>query len=234
VRRRAFLLLALLGGAARAGRIAVISVRNRPAVELARMIRPLLNPGDALNVAGNALILRTDPDTARQVEELVRRLDRPAADLLITVRRVLRGRHSTRAARGGVNVCCGDFRLQASVPMDEGAAVQAWGHEHTVETAREQPVRTMEGSPVLLRGAGELEATAHLVGDGGVQLTIRSLGRHGEAGMDTVVSGRLGQWITLGGITEHETDTSTGILTGSRHAAAREEIIQVRVDRASP
>lgn len=233
--RRRFLALAFLMPARPApADISIIAVRHRRAQDLLPVLRPLLGPGDALTASGGDLVLRADPATAREIEALARRLDRPPVELLITVRRIARRHLSGNAVRGGVNLEAGDLRLGVDRPVEGGVAARARAHASTMEGAREQAVRTLEGRPVLLRGAGELEATVRLPGGEGVHLTIRSLGRPGETALDTVVTGRLGQWITLGGVGERRTRHSAGLLEHARGRHEDEDVVQVRVDRVNP
>lgn len=82
------LLLAALGGtaiAAAGDRLEIIELRNRPAEEVIPLVRPLLQPQDALTGTGYQLIIRAAPDRIREVRELVRQLDQAQKNLLVTV-----------------------------------------------------------------------------------------------------------------------------------------------------
>lgn len=82
------LLLAALGGtaiAAAGDRLEIIELRNRPAEEVIPLVRPLLQPQDALTGTGYQLIIRAAPERIREVRELVRQLDQAQKNLLVTV-----------------------------------------------------------------------------------------------------------------------------------------------------
>ena len=234
--RRTFLLLwtTVWAAISAAGDISVIPLHHRMAAEVLPVIRPLLGPEDALSASGQDLILRADPGTAARIRALIRRIDKAPANLLITVRRTPQTTGAHRAFGAGVQIESGDLRLQAGAPDGPGVTVQGQSRDRVRRVWREQPVRAVEGVPALLRGAGELEVIAQLTGGDRVELTVRSAGPRGESELDTVVTGHLGQWITLGGIRERRMRTDRGLLQWDVQRTEQRELVQVRVDRLEP
>jgi type II secretory pathway component GspD/PulD (secretin) len=66
----------------------IIHLKHRLAVEIMPVIRPLLAPEDALTSRDNQIILRTDARTLAEIKKLLQTLDRPARNVLITVRNI--------------------------------------------------------------------------------------------------------------------------------------------------
>ncbi len=215
----------------RADAITTIPVERRPAGELIPILRPLLGPDDALTASGSTLILRTDPDTAAQVQALVRQLDRPPASLLIRVRRASLETTQRQGIRAGVRLESGDVRFEAGAAVEHGVSVTAQRRERSTAAPREHAIRTVEGVPTLLQGAGEVEATVRLTGADRMQIALRSTGARGGAALDTIIAGRLGEWLTVGGVADRAVETRHGILERGSGASRRSETIQIRVDR---
>ena len=82
------LLFSLLSAQAYAGdSIEVIPLKSRSAEELMPLIRPLLDPSEALSGTGYQLIVRATPERQDEIRALIAQLDQAAKQLRISVRR---------------------------------------------------------------------------------------------------------------------------------------------------
>ena len=78
-------LLLLLASTAQADSITTIQLQNRPAVEVIPIVKPMLEPGDAITGQGFKIFLRSSPETLAQVRDLIDALDTAAKILQISV-----------------------------------------------------------------------------------------------------------------------------------------------------
>ena len=68
-----------------ASELDIIELRNRPAEDIIPLIKPLLNADESLTGRGFQLILKADTARQTQIRTLVSKLDRAAAQLMISV-----------------------------------------------------------------------------------------------------------------------------------------------------
>lgn len=242
--------------------IEVIDLQHRSADEIIPLIEPMLGPGDVLTGAGMRLILRSGPETLTQVRQILESVDAAPANLLISVRRGALGGSLEREAQvqGRVGrVIIGDgsgTRIIRRQTTERDASVQTLrvleGQTALIRAGESVP-RVQQG-PVVLPGGGlvgpEIEyrdiergflVRPSIAGDDRVRLEIQQVhereargggGRTEFQQVDTVLSGRLGEWIRVTGVEERR-DLSGQRILGSR----REQVdggldIHVRVERA--
>ncbi len=245
--RRA-LLGALLAAplAPRAQDIEVIELRHRSAEQLLPLLQPLVESGGALTGRGFQLLLRASPPNRRQLRELVRTLDTPPRQLLITVSQDLQQTRSdeTRSADGTVTI--GTHGIGANVGVAAGNA-----RSLSTQTAA-QRIRVVEGAsayiaiataiPMTFRqrvaaplGVTEVRGTTYydavtsfyarptLAGDEVTleltpeQSTVTAAGID-RARLSTTVRGRLGEWIAVGGAEVSREAHAAGPLAAERSA----------------
>lgn len=185
------------------------------------VIQPFLGKGDAVSSTGNQLILRTN--NQRQIRKLIEKLDRAPRNLVITVRQgeVATGQesvYSTDSAGGGneshVRVLEGTpafIRIGRSIPRQSVST----GPYGTIVTQGYQDVSSgfyamamISGDMVTLEVSPMFERPL----DGGVD----------RQRLVTSVSGKVGQWLELGGAGQASSD-SDGYHTRSNR-------IWIRVD----
>ncbi len=63
----------------------VITVYNRPAEELRPLLLPLLEGSDQVVANGDSLIVKTEPERLQTITNLIRKLDNPLHNLMISV-----------------------------------------------------------------------------------------------------------------------------------------------------
>ena len=250
----------------------VISLRHRTADQVIPLLRPLLEPGGALTGQSTQLIVRTSPANLAQLRAALAAIDRPARRLMISVR-FDGARESARGGVQGVarigsdearaTVVVGDARSAEGERVDQRMQVLEGGRARiSAGEARplrqRQVVRTPAGSVVqetteMVDAASGFEVVPRVAGDI-VTLDIapqREQFVHGAAGAirseraASTVSGRLGEWIELGGTASTGTgsgralrgsagnipETSAGGAFSSRdHSATAQRRIWVKVE----
>ena len=159
----------------------IISLRHRTVDQVLPVLRPLLAPGGALTGQSNQLIVRTSPENLAQIRAVLDAIDQPARRLMISVR-FDASQQTARSARDEQ----AEQRLQV---LEGGQAYISTGEARIYGQAGTgfAVIPRVSGSSVTLDIAAQQEAFTR----GGA---VR-----GERAVSTV-SGRLGDWIELGGI----------------------------------
>lgn len=236
----------LLASAVQAASIATIQLRNRPAVEVIPIIEPLLEPGDAISGQGFKIFLRASPQTVDEVREVIAGLDTAARTLMISVFQGSKSDLSRSAFSGsirfengqiGADVAAGDSRLQR-----EGGPVHRLrvteGTEGYIETGARLPFHSGTGA------GGYADATTGfyvLPRVSGEHVTLQispfknSLSRSGNGNIeilqaDTTITGRLGEWLPLGGVSERTERSQSDGVTYRSTRSETEESVWIRAD----
>lgn len=235
----------------------IIELRNRPAEQIIPVVQPLLERGGTVSGSGFQLIVRTSTANLAQIRQVVASLDRAARQLVIQVRQDAEARDSRFAAGAGVVLQPGNSRAAGTI-VDSAAqgrdnlAQQIRTQEGSpafIRTGTSQLVqsrtvtRTVNGVVVqetatprdILSG---FYATPRVNGDtvfidiSTQRDTPANLGP-GSANVSramSTVSGKLGQWIEVGGSNQSRSSESSGILARSSEAGALDSRIYLRVD----
>ncbi|OGT88506.1 MAG: hypothetical protein A2514_02480 [Gammaproteobacteria bacterium RIFOXYD12_FULL_61_37] len=210
----------------------IIKLRSNLPEELLPSIQPLLGPGENISAAHNMLLLRAAPERIEEIRQVIDQLDRPPRKLLITVRR-----GAAEITRGeGFTSSDGDQRIQTL----EGRP--AFIHSGSSIAVPERTTTLRGGAVITQRTTGYRDAlqgfyvVPRVVSD---QVTLEIHQQYDQPGgrrgtiqtqrADSVVSGRLGQWIGLGGIS-HQVRREGSSLSGygSRQSVQTLDL-QVRV-----
>jgi hypothetical protein len=236
--------------------IETIELRNRPAEELIPLLRPLLSADAALSGTGFLLIVRAGQADLARVKQVVASLDRAARQLLITVRQDAgaSGRSAGVDARVGVGGSGAGASASAwdrtstsrddtghSVRVQEGGSAWIATGDSTLLPQR-TVTRTVGGTvvreTVVERNlASGFSVTPRLAGDR-VTLEISTrrdtpVGNAGAAAVSrvaTTVTGRLGEWLELGGAGQSLAAEGSGLLSRSSDAATVERRVFVKVE----
>lgn len=243
---------------ARAETTEVIELQHRTAESLIPVLRPLLAEGDALTGRGATLIVRTSEENLAALRAALKRLDVPLQRLRITVRQDRRDDDTYRDNRAAVRAdSTGEVDVRARVLRTERRAddlitqeIQVLaGQRAFISTGQlvplaDQHVLLLGGYPGVTGGVRYHDVTRgfyvvpQVVGQ---QVTLEisphadAVSRQDGGRIDvqrahTTVTGVLGEWIEIAGITRSR-DIHTGSIvrsTASRDAQTRR--ILVRVD----
>lgn len=238
----------------------IIPLRHRPAAEVLPTLQPLLEPGASLTGSGYQLFLRASPRNRAEVKEVLAVLDAPQRRLLIRVSTDVSEVERDRAARlalaarmGGesrANVKIYDSRSASSASQMQMVQTVDGGRAFIqVGTSVAVPLRQVVLTPggAVLSDRVEYRDIAQgfyveprLAGDR-VTLEISQQqeqpaqwgpGSAHVQRLSTTVSGRLGEWLQLGGSGESAIARERGIVSLSSGAVRSERGIWLLVEEA--
>ncbi|MEQ1486301.1 hypothetical protein [Methyloglobulus sp.] len=140
--------------------VEVISIYNRPASEIQPLLLPLLENTDQIVANGDSLIVKTSPGRLQTITNLIRKLDNPLNNLLITV---IQSRDTTAAQlNAGIGF---DINVPLNHPADPRGRVQGYykqfqGHNNNQNT---QTIRTLEGVPAYIKVGNIVPITSNQI-----------------------------------------------------------------------
>ncbi len=230
----------------------ILPVRNRPAADLVPPLEAMLGSQATVTAYQNRLIVRAPRSLLPEIRRLIQELDVRPRSLWITVSQgrdleASRESATARVAAGPGGVAAGGsitagrgtergqdvhhlrvlegtpafISLGQSVPVDSAIVAAVPGGVAVVPSTTYQ--RAERGFWVVARLAGErvtLEIETALD-------ETRPQGAIETQGVSTTVSGRLGEWLSLGEIGRETAASGSGILYSNR--AQRSEMRTVRV-----
>jgi type II secretory pathway component GspD/PulD (secretin) len=244
--------------------LVVIELKNRTADDILPALRPMVSRDVALSGMNYKLLVRGNATEVSQVRELVTVLDRAPQQWLISVRYNGSPERSSRAAganatidnqsaeltlRGGNTVRTGSDSSISSIRVSEGQSAhissgqtipivtafiptQVSGRGTGVGIATDYR-ELSTGFRVLPRVNGQqvfLEIAAHQQREQPGSINSGST----EQRVATTISGRVGEWIDLGGVTSSSsrTESRVGTVGGSRRVTTMSDqrSIAVKVD----
>ncbi|MDQ7990800.1 MAG: hypothetical protein REI09_14295 [Candidatus Dactylopiibacterium sp.] len=240
-------------------RVEILSLQHRFADEVLPALRPLVAPGGSLSSLSGKLIVRASPAQIEAVRAALAAIDVPQRSLMISVRQGgQRSVDETRigadgrvivdergvVVRGSAEARAGtrqsDERVLSRVQTVEGgqALIQLG---QAVPLPVEQVVRRPDGVVVtrgtqyVTTGSGFV-ASPRVAGET-VTVTISPQdsriargGRIEGGGLTTTVSGRLGEWIPLGGVSRQVSHDAQGLLERTTGAQSESSDYWIRVD----
>lgn len=241
-------------------RIEVINLHNRFAEDLIPLLQPVVGSQGVVTGRNNQLIVRATPDKIAQIRQLLGQLDTAPKNLLISVRQAGtdQGDRTRLGASGSVIVgnqgnSRGGVEIQAEqgnsrrndnliqqvqvldgseayiqtgqeIPRTEGYITQYGGIRQEYRSNYYQPVTT--GFYVRPRLSGD-QVTLE------INPQKQSLGGRGVVetqSMNTLVSGRLGQWLDIGGVNQSSQSQSSGLLRYGQSQQQQNRRIQIKVE----
>ncbi len=258
--RVTWLCIAAMTGAASAQPLETITLHHRRAEQLLPQLTPFVETGGSLGGADDTLFLRASSRNQAEIRQLAATLDTPLRRLAIHVRQEGENAEDSRGAnifghitlRGSVPAVQGRmdiYRNERNSRRDTSQQVQTVeGGRAAILTGQSlllpmrQVVLTPAGVVVaesfVQRDLGTgFVAVPRLAGDR-VTLEISPLddtagplpGSVNVQRLTTTVSGRLGEWITLGGSSGEE-NIRRGEITGyGAHSASRQRRLLLKVD----
>ncbi|HEX4330267.1 MAG TPA: hypothetical protein VH105_26000 [Burkholderiales bacterium] len=253
MRRRLFALisaalLALAAGWALAQSLEIIQLRNRPADQVLPVIRPLLAAGGSATGSGFQLFVRTAPDNLAQIRQVVASLDRAARQLVISVRQDAAGQgEHTDLSGARVLSSSGANRDNAGQQVRTQEGVAAYVAAGTSDPLVARSVTSAGGRTTVQESIVQRDinsgfyVTPRINGDT-VFLDIstqrdtpadRGPGSANTNRTSSTVSGKLGEWIELGGASRSGAvdNRGTGAVLSSSGAAARSVYVKVEEAR---
>ena len=274
-----------VGATAAELRMEIIPLKHRPADTLIEHLRPLVDAKGSVSAAGNQLIINSTPANLAQLHLLIDELDKPLAQLMITVRRGNQVGVSSSGYAGSGTITSGNGSIIVTNNGNTRTTTQSNGgiithiDNSTVTINRStasasqsgiSQVRATEGYPAFIQSGQQIPitqrgydgrnyyenqeykdvvkgfyVTPQIVGDDRVTLSVRVV--HDEAqqnnhnrnntirteSMQATVSGRLGEWVSLGGINQAEQNTDQGIARRYSTTRSGDTNLFIKVDRVN-
>ncbi|MSQ20828.1 MAG: hypothetical protein EXR39_15050 [Betaproteobacteria bacterium] len=203
--------------AAQANDVESVLLRHRPVDQVLPALRPLVDPGGVVSGMADQLIIRSNPRNREQLKAALRSIDVPMRRLMVSLQRGSDPGEPSGGARANVNgrtyasrAATDDGIVQQVQTVDGVAAFIA--SEQSVPLQQESIVPTPGGhgvmqSTILRNAANGFSVMPRTVGDRviiEVQSKRESLSGQGSGTIDAdrinaTVTGRLGEWIRLGG-----------------------------------
>jgi type II secretory pathway component HofQ len=254
-----FLLIALLlacGSARGQGDLEILQLRSRSAEQVIPILRPLLEPGGVLTGQGYQLIIRASPRNLAELRAVLDSIDRPPRRLVISVRQGAAAEEMRRSAGARVDLRPGDSRVDVRIAdsrsssdervdqrvqvLEGGRAMIGSGESrplHERQVFRSPDGRVVrETTTVIQQASTGFEVVPRLSGDT-VHLEIApQRERFAQGGaidsqrVATTVSGKLGEWIDLGGASTASARSGQGILSSGESRASGTSRTWVKVE----
>ena len=221
----------------------IIPLRSQPVDRILPTLLPLVEPGGTLTGMNNQLFLRASRKNREEIKRALAAIDTPIRKLVIHVSQNRQADSGSRGAGAAGQVTLGSTsRVDATARVWDTKSVRSESGGQMVQTieggrafiqvGRSLPVPlrqvvvgpggAMVSETVVYRDIGQgFYAEPHLAGDR-VTLEISqqadSPGRYGYGSADTqrlstTVSGRLGEWIELGGTGRQAAASERGTLS---------------------
>lgn len=233
----------------------VIDLKYRAAAEVIPALQPLVEPGGALSGQDYKLFVRTSPANLRQLRAALAQIDRQPNQLIVSVRRSTqqevereRAQAGGTVSNRGANVSVNATQSNARDRSDGVASVQVIeGSSAFISSGSDVPVVTS-----VAAGAGRrpwaAATTSYRNLSSGFLVTPRVNGAQVVLDMEqqderlangsiqtqrltTQVSGPLGEWIRLGGVSETASTQQRGILSRQYSTQSDAREVWVRVEK---
>jgi hypothetical protein len=238
----------------------IIDLRHRSAEQLLPQIAPFVEPGGAISGMNDKLFLRASRRNQAEILDLVAALDTPQRRLMISVRQDGADSGAERGAgvTGRVEVGAGgtaiagrghlyqsDSRSRRDVSqqvqtIDGGRAAIMVGQSMVLPLRQVilTPLGAVVSESMVQRDLGTgFVAVPRVNGD---RVTLEISPRDDTPGplpgsvntqrLLTTVSGRLGEWLELGGSVGEQSGTTGGITRYGTQSATRSRRLQIKVD----
>lgn len=252
----ACLLGSLLLNQVLADSIAILPLHHRLPEQVLPTLQPLVEAGGSITGAGNQLFVRTSPQNLAELKQVLASLDQPMQRLLISVRQSQQQTGQQQAAGidrvivddQGVQLNGrlqdsqrqGDSQLTQQVQtLDGSAALIRLGSQTPV--LHRQVIQDRHGTRVIesmdyQQANSGFSVVPRVVGDQ-VTLDIQPQqetlqdGTLYHSGLRTTVSGRIGEWMEIGGVSQQQTTQQSALGSASQQQQQGGQTFWLKVDR---
>jgi len=238
----------------------IINLRHRSAEALLPQLIPFVEPGGALSGMNDRLFLRASSRNQAAIRTLVAALDTPLRRLMISVRQEGANADEARGAgvSGRVGVGAGAPRVSGTARLYQSDSRSRRDTIQQVQTIDGGRAAIMVGESfllplrqVVLTPAGVVVSESFVQRDlgtgfvavprlSGERVTLEISPRDDTPGslpgsvnvqrLLTTVSGRLGEWLELGGSTGEEEGRAGAIASYGTHSASRQRRLLLKVE----
>ena len=257
--RRLFCLLAFLFCSSLwAQQLEVIELRSKSADEVLPVLLPLVEPGGTLTGMNNQLFLKVSPRNRADIKRALAALDTPTRRLIIRVAQNRQAEEASRGAEASGQVVLGSTRRSnidarvwdtKSVRGESGSQMvqTVEGGQAFIQVGRSLPIPMRQvaigpggvvvNESVVYQDVGRGFYAVPRLNGNRVTLDISqqaaSQGGYGSINsqrLSTTVSGRLGEWIELGGSGRQASGSQGGALSASTSDARDNRSIWLMVE----
>lgn len=248
----------LIGEAQAQQRLEIIPLQHRLAEQVLPVLQPLVPSGSSISAMDNKLVVRASPQVLAQIRQVLSEIDKPARRLMITVKQGELSESDRRAAgisgdvairngnvdadvRGGISARSSTMRNDGSSQVQTLEGSNASIYLGTSLALPMTQVAVGPGGALVSTGTqfvdvgSGFQARPQLAGNN-VTVTIspqsQRLSSRGMEGsnLSTTVSGRLGEWIRLGGAAETRQQDGRSLGGYSASAGQRSNEVWMRVE----
>ena len=235
------LLVLLCASSVSANPLTVLQLNSRPAEEVIPVLEPFLGPGEKISGQGFKILLRASPETVAELRELIASLDVAAKTLMISV---FQGRESDlRDFDFSASIRIENSDISGSINASDNQADFTGGplHRVRVNEGSEGFIYTGMRSGLYAKNEVNLASGFYVLprinGDR-VTLQISSTRENASTSQrsidtlqaTTILSGRLGEWLPLGGADERGSGTSSEGIGQRSSGQNQQDGIWVRAD----
>ena len=235
--------------------VEIISLQNRPAAEIQELLTPMLENGEVVTGNGFDLIVKSRPERLESIRKLTQQLDRHQHNLVISV---LQNSHESAAQLNAeatksirMQGMIGDTRnIESQRNMQQLRTLE--GQAAHIQVGNVRPIENVTvydsgyGYPAAVSNTQMQEAssgfaaTPRLTGSQEVIIDIspwsdRFLNRASlkTQAIQSTIRTRLGEWVELGGISQHEQSERHGGFQGLNHSTRNQDnYTLIKVDLA--
>lgn len=257
-----FLLLILLGvtsaASAQERHLRTYTMRHALPEQVLPALLPQLSDGSSAQAFQGQLILNVSNAEYRDALQLLDQLDVAARSLLISVRTA--GDSVASTGQYGINgqIGSGNVQVRSGDGWSTRTEVRAIQSSQHSNTGGSQQVRAVEGMPAFIATGASYPVTSRsaygssremIPVESGFYASARIIGSEVVIDIDqrddhvqgrqintqniqTQVRGRLGEWITLGGVQRSENNDRSDLLARGNSTGSRSADIAIRVELA--
>lgn len=242
-----------------ADEVRTFDLQHRSAEELIPVLRPMLDSDGAISGTGYTLIIRSSTENLKQLEPIIQRVDQATQMLLISVDQDAGKEQSS----GGVSVrgISPESHPQVRIYSTQRQGTTSGGQQLQVLEGHWATIRAGQAIPQVIRRYQQtpggmsveqgvqyrdvdtgFEVRPTLRGDV-VTLEVRPFrATPSEQGggvieqqmITTTVSGKLGEWIDLGGASEQQHSDEHGLVYATRDRGQMTHTVRIRVELLHP
>ena len=218
--------------------VEVITLKYRTAEQVMPLLRPLLDKTGTMTGLQNQLVVRTSPANLNDLKKVLATIDAMPRQLLITVRQDAAVDRERSEAQAGGRIVTG----AGSVVVGDAPRGGESGLRGRIDNINGKPVDRVSNNVDYRDAQTGFHVLPRLAGDRVIleispqrdtfAAPVQNLpsGSVNTQRAATTVSGRLGEWMEIGGVAQSATNQQTVILGSTRETSSDNRRILVKVD----
>lgn len=253
---KAFFLILLLFPLLTHAEMNIITLQHRSAESLIPMLQPVLDEGIGISGRGASLIINCKPWQLEELRPLIEQLDTPLQSLMISVTQGGNGSLATLHGDVTGSIERPKVRLYGTKKDERNSISQQLrvieGEWATISAGESVPI-TRQSISRTNRGVSVQQSTQYKDLQSGFEVMPRLNGdrvtlqvrpfrakrSHGATGsieqqsINTTITGRVGEWITIGGVDEQQQRAGIGTVYATGNKRNTTHNVKLKVERLS-